>query len=169
MKPSGPHSSTMGIGECSSIPTVVFRVWGHPEIGPKPVSDQSRTRMSAPTSPPPKGKLSLFPELAMCSWKLEKADFCNVKVALYTSGERASSLATGTEGRSFLGTCDHNRLAAVRPLLSKSWGWVGGSPYRVTALLLFGLPNYLASYHQDFCPEPCEPRKQQQLWFDDSE
>jgi hypothetical protein len=55
----------MATGERSSIPTVVFRLCGHPEIGPKPVSDQSRRRMSAPISPPPKGKLSLFPELAM--------------------------------------------------------------------------------------------------------
>src|SRR5450755_2394938 len=93
MKPSGPHSSTMGTGEYSTNPTVVLRLWGHLEISPKPVSDQSRTRMSAPTSPPPKGKPSLFPEMVMCCWKLEKTDFCNVNVAWYTSGERKSPLA----------------------------------------------------------------------------
>src|ERR1700761_351544 len=65
MMPSGPHRSTMGRGERSSIPTVVFRLCGHPEIGPKPVADQSRERIRTPISPPPKGKLSLLPELAM--------------------------------------------------------------------------------------------------------
>src|ERR1700739_4615964 len=75
MIPSGPHSSTMGTGERSSMPAVVFRLWGHPETGPKPVSDQSRRRMSAPISPPPKGKLLLFPELAMRAWNLDQSEF----------------------------------------------------------------------------------------------
>src|ERR1700761_8724615 len=75
MIPSGPHSSTMGTGERSSMPAVVFRLCGHPEIGPKPVSDQSRRRMSAPISPPPKGKLLLFPELAMRAWNLDQSEF----------------------------------------------------------------------------------------------
>ena len=45
----------MGTGERSSILTVVFRLSGHSEIGPKPEFDQSRARMSAPFSPPPNG------------------------------------------------------------------------------------------------------------------
>jgi hypothetical protein len=75
MIPSGPHSSTMGTGERSSMPTVVFRLCGHAEIGPKPLSDQSRRLMSAPIWPPPKGKLSLFLELAMPALKLDQNDF----------------------------------------------------------------------------------------------
>src|ERR1700722_16442030 len=75
MIPSGPHSSTMGTGERSSMPTVVCRLCDHPETGPKPVSDQLRRRMSAPISPPPKGKLLLFPKLAMRAWNLDQSKF----------------------------------------------------------------------------------------------
>ena len=46
----------MGTGERSSVATVVFRLFGHSEIRPKLVFDQSTARMSAPFSPPPNGK-----------------------------------------------------------------------------------------------------------------
>src|ERR1700721_4795038 len=56
MMPSGPHRSTMGTGERSNMPTVVFRLSGHSEIGPKLVFDQSSAPIRAPFSPPPNGK-----------------------------------------------------------------------------------------------------------------
>jgi hypothetical protein len=48
----------MGTGERSNMPTVVFRLSGHPEIGPKLVFDQSIAPIRAPFFPPPKGKRS---------------------------------------------------------------------------------------------------------------
>lgn len=55
----------MGTGERNNVATVVFRLCGQQETGPKPERDQSRARMSAPVSPPPKGKLSLVSSLVM--------------------------------------------------------------------------------------------------------
>ena len=75
----------MGTGEHSKVPTVVFRLCDHPVIGPKPVSDQSRRRMSAPVSPPPKGKLLLFTELAIRARNLDQNEFLYVKTQWHSS------------------------------------------------------------------------------------
>src|ERR1700761_4261142 len=56
MMPSGPHSSTMGTGEASSVSVTVFRLCGHAESGPRPVEVQSYLRISAAASPPLAGK-----------------------------------------------------------------------------------------------------------------
>src|ERR1700733_4710039 len=98
MIPSGPHSSTMGTGERSSMPTVVFRLCDHPEIGPKPVSDQLRRRMSAPISPPPKGKLLSFPEFAMRAWNLDQNAFLYVKTLWPTSTQRKTAVHSHPRG-----------------------------------------------------------------------
>lgn len=42
----------MGTGERSSVATVVFRLCGQQETGPKLELDQSRLRISAPIAPP---------------------------------------------------------------------------------------------------------------------
>ena len=50
--PSSPQSRTIGTGEWSSMPTVVFRLAGHDLIGPSD-SDQSWLAISFAVVPPP--------------------------------------------------------------------------------------------------------------------
>src|ERR1700744_665480 len=118
MMPSGPHRSTMGRGERSSIPTVVFRLCGHPEIGPKPVSDQSRRRMSVPISPPPKGKLLLFPELAMLRGYSTKTHFCTVKTLWHTSVRACGSNRVGYQQARPCPVCPDNDRVLHRSEMS---------------------------------------------------
>src|ERR1700733_7529617 len=123
MMPSGPHRSTIGTGERSSIPTVVFRLCGHPEIGPKPAADQSREPIRAPISPPPKGKLSLFPELAM--YLLETGPrtqfYCEDTLCAYTSKEQPYLLITF---RSTSGALSASRpVRSADPLFSQQRQW----------------------------------------------
>ena len=93
------------------MPTVVFRLCGHPEIGPKPVSDQSRRRMSVPISPPPKGKLLLFPEIAMRALKLDQNGFLHHEDPMAHKSESSHIFLI-----SALGQTRTSSLGAARPL-----------------------------------------------------
>lgn len=52
MYPTEPQSITMGMGEASSICTVLLRLQGHLSIGPNSVVDQSKARIRWAISPP---------------------------------------------------------------------------------------------------------------------
>jgi len=62
MMPSSPQSRTIGTGEWSSMPTVVFRLAGHDSIGPSD-SDQSWRAISFAVVPPPARNALWLPQI----------------------------------------------------------------------------------------------------------
>ena len=117
------HDGDLGSG--AVFPTVVFRLCGHPEISPKPVPDQSRTRMSAPVSHRRQESYRCSRNFSCACGNLNTTQFCTVKVVWLTSvsaANRPSAVeAREAKSRNFLGTSDEEPRGGARNVAALFW------------------------------------------------